>query len=103
MKDAILRNILFGILAAIAGFIYIVYTVSASHASLSKVIGFLMAMGNTYAVVLIIVLMGNGLVGIPKRLWEMSNYDGELIRLYMSVSIATTYRYRNYVIAFAGK
>lgn len=45
-----------------------------------------MAMSNTYGVVLIIIMMGNGLVSLPKRLWEMSDYEGELIRLYLSVS-----------------
>jgi hypothetical protein len=45
----------------------------------------MMAMGNTYGVLLITVLMGNGLVGLPKRLWIMGNSDEELQRLYISV------------------
>ena len=44
-----------------------------------------MAMGNTYGVLLIICLMGNGLVALPRRLWQLGNAEGELIRLYLLV------------------
>lgn len=60
---------------------------STSKGSFSQVLGFTMAMGNTYGVLLITVLMGSGLVGIPKRLWLMSDVEGELTRVYL---IATT-------------
>jgi hypothetical protein len=45
-----------------------------------------MAMGNTYGVLLITVLLGSGLVGVPKRLWMMADDAGELMRMYISVS-----------------
>lgn len=81
-----MRLTLAALLALAAGVFYIIYMVSTSGGSLYQVVGFMMAMGNTYGVLLITVLMGNGLVALPKRLWTMANIDGELQRLYMSVS-----------------
>ncbi len=75
-----------GLLALAAGLFYIIYMVSTEGGSFYQVLGFMMAMGNTYGVLLITVLMGNGLVALPKRLWTMGNTDSELQRLYMSVS-----------------
>jgi hypothetical protein len=48
-------------------------------------IAFMMAMGNTYGVILIILLMGNGLVALPRRLWQMANTECEINRLYLTV------------------
>ena len=42
-------------------------------------------MGNTYGILLITVLMGNGLVGIPRRMWNYADVDMELNSLYMMV------------------
>ena len=36
-------------------------------------------------ILFITVLMGNGLVAFPRRLWEMADYDSELNRLFLSV------------------
>lgn len=92
MKDAFMRLALAALLALAAGIFYIIYMVSTSGGSLYQVVGFMMAMGNTYGVLLITVLLGNGLVALPKRLWTMANIDGELQRLYMSVSIGRVNR-----------
>ena len=78
-----------GCLAAIAGVMYIIYMLATSRGSLSEVIGFMMAISNTYGVVLIIFLMGNGLAAVPRRLWQLSDDLDELRRLYISVSIYT--------------
>jgi hypothetical protein len=50
-------------------------------------IAFMMAMGNTYGVILIILLMGNGLVALPRRLWQMANTECEINRLYLAVAM----------------
>lgn len=84
--DALKRNILAGVAAAVAGVVYIVYMVATHRGSPEEVIGFMMAMGNTYGVFIIIILMGTGLVGLPRRLWQIANYNKELQRLYISVS-----------------
>jgi len=87
LRDALYQNLVFYICAGIAGIVYIFYMVVARSGSPSEVIGFLMAMGNTYGVLLIIVLMGNGLVALPRRLWQLGNAERELVRLYLLVSL----------------
>lgn len=63
-------------------------------------IAFLMAMGNTYGVLLIIVLMGNGLVALPKRLWQMGKTEHEINRLYLSVSRKTMIIFYLFLVIF---
>ena len=86
LKDAVVRNLFSIFLAACAGAIYVVYMTATSQASLSQVIAFLMAMGNTYGILLITVLMGNGLVALPRRIWQLGDTELELNRLYLQVS-----------------
>ena len=75
-----------GVIAATVGIIYVVFMVASHRGSFEEVVGFMMAMGNTYGVFIIIVLMGTGLVDLPRRLWQLADYDRELQRLYISVS-----------------
>jgi len=58
--------------------------VASGNGSPMEVVSFMMAMGNTYGVLIIIFLMGNGLVGLPRRLWQIGDSEAELIRLYLS-------------------
>ena len=51
---------------------YVIYLVSSGHGTVSQVLGFTMAMGNTYGVLLLSLLMGNGLVAIPLSLGSES-------------------------------
>lgn len=85
LLDALKRNVVAGIVAAVVGIIYIVYMVASHEGSPEEVVGFMMALGNTYGVFIIIVLMGTGLVSLPRRLWQMADYEKELQRLYISV------------------
>jgi hypothetical protein len=62
--------------------------VVVSKGAPSEVIGFLMAMGNTYGMLIITLLMGNGLVALPRRLWQLADDENELRRLYIMVSVA---------------
>lgn len=62
--------------------------VATSGLTFKEIISFTMAMSNTYGVLLITVLMGSGLVGIPKRLWNMADSEGELRRFYVSVGLS---------------
>ena len=52
----------------------------------SKVGGFLMALANTYGLVFIILLLGHGLVKVPRKLWETSFEGRELQRHYFIVT-----------------
>jgi hypothetical protein len=72
-----------------AGFVFfvafVIYMLSTNGGSTEALMGFMMAMTNTYGLMIVIVLMGNGLVSIPRRLWEMGSTPNELVRLYMMV------------------
>ncbi len=85
MWDSLYNLVFSGILALLAGVIYIVYMVSTSGGTFSQVIGFVMAMGNTYGVLLITLLMGNGLVALPMHLWRLGDIERGLRELYLSV------------------
>jgi uncharacterized membrane protein len=85
MWDAVYRLLIAGLIAIVAAVIYIVYLVSTSGGTFSQVIGFVMAMGNTYGVLLITLLMGNGLVALPMYLWRLGDVDRGLRELYLSV------------------
>jgi hypothetical protein len=66
--------------------IFIIYVLATKGSSGAvQFVGFMMAMGNTYGIVLIILLMGNGLIALPRRLWNMGNTEVELNRLYLQV------------------
>jgi hypothetical protein len=65
--------------------VFVIYMLSTNGGSTEALMGFMMAMTNTYGLVIVIVLMGNGLVSIPRRLWEMGSTPNELLRLYMLV------------------
>jgi hypothetical protein len=82
--DACKRLALAAIFAFAVGMAYVIYMLTSRHSSFDQILAFAMTMSNTYGVLLITVLMGSGLAGVPKRLWAMSNIDDELTRLYLS-------------------
>lgn len=67
--------------------IFVIYMLSTNGGSTAALMGFMMAMANTYGLIIVIVLMGNGLIALPRRIWEMGNTSQELVRLYMLVSM----------------
>jgi hypothetical protein len=93
LKDAVRKNFRSILFSASVGITYVVYMMVTSEGSLSQIIGFLKAMGNTYGVLLITVLMGNGLIGLPRRFWHYADTEMELYGLYMAASnIETSYQ-----------
>jgi hypothetical protein len=71
-------------LVALVGFcIYLV----AQRYTLAGAEGLLMALGNTYGLLFVVVLLGNGLVEVPRKLWKSSFPDQELKRLYFRSSL----------------
>ena len=80
-----MKNLFFYVLSAVAGLVYLGTMLATHEGSLNQVIGFTMAMSNTYGILLITVLMGNGVVGLPRRLWRLADTSIELHRLYLQV------------------
>ena len=99
LRHGLRKNILAGVLAFLLSIVYVIFNVATGNGSFSQVIGFMMAMGNTYGVLIIIVLMGNGLVGLPKRLWQLTDIEGELIRYYILVRVALIFHCLRNVIS----
>jgi hypothetical protein len=65
---------------------FLIYMVIMKGSTVTfQFIGFMMALGNTYGVLLIIVLMGHGLVALPQRLWQIGNAEAELVQQYLLV------------------
>lgn len=46
----------------------------------------MMALANTYGLLFIILLLGQGLIQVPRQLWETSFNDMELQRLYFNAT-----------------
>ena len=84
--DALKMNCLVAFLAIGAGLIFLIYMMVYGHGTFNHVIGFMMAAGNTYGLLLIVLLMGNGLVALPRRLWQISDYGKEQIRYFLLAS-----------------
>lgn len=92
MIDAAKKLLVALVIAIVLGFAYLIYMVASSGLTFHEVVSFMMAMSNTYGVLLITVLMGSGLVSLPKRLWNMADSDMELKRLYLSVRMSEVVR-----------
>jgi hypothetical protein len=56
------------VLGVVGLMIFLIYMASR-HYTLAGSEGFLMLLGNTYGFLIIIVLLGNGIVEVPRRLW----------------------------------
>lgn len=52
----------------------------------------MMALANTYGLLFIILLLGQGLIQVPRQLWETSFNDTELQRLYFKATQVCEYR-----------
>lgn len=68
-RAAIRDNLVSYCLMALGGIIAIGYLLIKGVATPDTLSGFLMAWGNTYGLLLIVVLMGHGLVEVPRQLW----------------------------------
>lgn len=60
---------------ALGGLLAFTIYLLAQRYTLAKIEGFLIALGNTYGLMIIVVLLGNGLVEVPRRLWMYSDPD----------------------------
>lgn len=63
-----IRSAIVAVLALIGFIIYLL----AQRYTLAGIAGFVMALGNTYGLLLVIVMLGNGVVEVPRSLWRAS-------------------------------
>jgi hypothetical protein len=90
LYEALLSNALSSLFGFVCFVAFVIYMLSTNGGSLDAVQGFMIAMANTYGLMIVIVLMGNGLVALPRRVWEMGNTSQELVRLYMLATSVDT-------------
>jgi hypothetical protein len=60
---------------ATVGFVCFFIYLLAQQYTLAGVEGFLIASGNTYGLLMIVVLLGNGIIELPRRTWASSFTD----------------------------
>ena len=72
-----------GVLAFIFAIIFVIVEVTSGKGSVSNVVGFMMAAGNTYGLILIIILMGSGLVNVPRRLWYLPLHSNHILCTFL--------------------
>lgn len=82
LRDQI-RMAFFAVVALVGFAVYLL----AQHYTLAGAEGLLMALGNTYGLLFVVVLLGNGLVEVPRKLWNSSFAEKELQRLYFKSSL----------------
>lgn len=83
----------------VLGFVYFVYMMARSRWSLTQIVSFTMALGNTYGLLLLTACLGSGLVALPKRLWEKSCVTEELQRLYIqAISVEDAFQDARYAL-----
>ncbi len=61
---------------------FIGYLVMSGSMELQAIFGLAIALGNTYGLLFVILLMGNGLIQVPRRLWVSSFPQRELDILF---------------------
>ena len=89
--DSLRRNIYYLLVTFALGVVFIVFMIiSGIDGSVTDVVAFLMAMSNTYGVIIITVLLGSGLIAFPRLLWETGFPLSELSKLYLTADIVET-------------
>ncbi|CAM9195241.1 unnamed protein product [Chrysoparadoxa australica] len=82
IRAALLRNLRTLLVQIVIGLACIAYLLFQGSVTLSSLSGFLMASGNTYGLMLIVLLLGHGLVEVPRVLWSRSFPEKALHELY---------------------
>lgn len=72
------------------GVIFSVYVMVSAEMSIMALADFLMVFGNTYGLLLVIALLGNGLVEVPRAIWRCRDSDMELQRLMLKAVLIDT-------------
>mmetsp|Transcript_60755 Transcript_60755/g.166852 ORF Transcript_60755/g.166852 Transcript_60755/m.166852 type:complete len:246 (-) Transcript_60755:968-1705(-) len=78
--SAIKINLKFYAVTGVLGIIFGLYIVITGKATISGLSDFLMVFGNTYGLLLVIALLGNGLIEMPRELWRMRDPVKQLAR-----------------------
>jgi hypothetical protein len=83
LKDAVRSISKYYIFIIIICIAYILYTAASEQTEVVQVYSLLMALGNTYGVLLLVTLAASGMVLLPRYVWHISDLDKSLRMLYI--------------------
>jgi hypothetical protein len=87
------------LLLTVVAVVFLIYMLAESTLTFTQIVAFVMALGNTYGLILLTAFLGSGLVALPKRLWELSDSSMELKRLYIqAVAIEDSFQDARYAL-----
>ena len=84
VKHALRRNLISYAIGVVLGLCVLIYLAANSDAE--DVVGYMMAFGNTYGLVLIVLLLGHGLVDVPRSMWDASDPESYLKKLRLKAT-----------------
>ncbi|KAG0176584.1 hypothetical protein DFQ29_005950 [Apophysomyces sp. BC1021] len=86
IKSAFHVNIRFYLIYVVVGFFGLIYLIAGNGYTRPRIQDFVMAMANSWGLLLVIVFMGYGLVDGPRKLWFSGNVKRRLHQLYAKAS-----------------
>jgi len=88
--SALKVNLISYLLIVVLGVIFSAYVMVSAEMSFGALAEFLMWGGNTYGLLLVIALLGNGLVEVPRAIWRYRDTGKELQRLQIRAILLDT-------------
>jgi len=79
-------NVKFYLIAGVALLIFMIAKMIASRLTITEVGAFIMCLANTWGLLLLVLLMGYGLVEVPRNLWYSGNRNIALKRCHYKLS-----------------
>ena len=83
MVSAVKVNLKFYLAVGLLGLVAAIYLISSKQMTFGGLSDFLMVFGNTYGLLLVVILMGNGLVELPRSIWRMKDTSQAIERLQL--------------------
>ncbi|KAF9161923.1 hypothetical protein DFQ26_004019 [Actinomortierella ambigua] len=84
LRNAVRDNLIYQMVigfVALLGLLYVIYTIGTKDLR-----AYLMALSNSWGLILVVVFMGHGMVDVPRRLWHKGNNERELRRISFKAS-----------------
>ncbi|KAF9980776.1 hypothetical protein BGZ65_004697 [Modicella reniformis] len=85
LRHAIRYNIIYQLIIGVVAFLGLIYVWYSERSSNLR--GYIMALSNSWGLVLVIVFMGYGMVDVPRRLWHKGDNARELRRIAFQASV----------------
>ncbi|KAF9969688.1 hypothetical protein BGZ73_007819 [Actinomortierella ambigua] len=80
VRDNLIYQMIIGVVALL-GLLYVIYSIGTKDLR-----AYLMALSNSWGLILVVVFMGYGMVEVPRRLWHKGDNERELRRISFKAS-----------------